>query len=111
MARQENMEIYKLKAELCKTFADYKRLMIINDLRSSEKMVGDLAKTLQIPQAVTSRHLAVLRNGGVVTARRDGTSIYYRLSDSKIADACDIVHEVLLKRMANNKKMAEKLIR
>ena len=110
MARQEDIEIYKLKAELCKTFSDYKRLMILNELRGGEKTVGDLVKTLQIPQAVTSRHLAVLRNGGVVTARRDGTSIYYRLTDPKIAEACDIVHEVLLNQMANSKRMAEKLI-
>ena len=110
MVRQDNVEIYKLKAQLCKTFSDYKRLMILNELRGGERTVGDLVKTLQIPQAVTSRHLAVLRNGGVVSARREGTNIYYKLTDPKIAEACDIVHEVLLNQWANNRKLAETLI-
>ena len=103
-------ELYKLKAELCKTFSDPKRLMIISELRSGEKAVGDLVEILQVPQAVISRHLAVLRNKGVVTTRREGVNIYYSLSNPKIADACDIVHEVLLAQVAKNRELADKFI-
>ena len=109
MAIQDNTELYRLKAELCKTFSDPKRLMIINALRDGEKLVGDLAKRLQVPQAVASRHLAVLRNRGVVTNRRQGTNVYYNLADNKIAEACDMVHEVLLNQILKNKKIAERL--
>ena len=108
--RKDNSELYKLKAELCKTFSDPKRLMIINELRSGEKLVGDLAKVLDIPQAVVSRHLAILRHRGIVTPRRNGVNIYYNLTDPKIAQACDLVHEVLLNQINRNKKLAEKLI-
>lgn len=103
-------ELYKLKAELCKTFADPKRLMIISELRHEEKTVGHLTRVLQIPQAVVSRHLAVLRSRGVVKTRREGVSIYYRLANRKIVDACDIVHEILLEQVAKNREIAEKLI-
>jgi ArsR family transcriptional regulator len=103
-------DLYKLKAELCKTFADPKRLMIINRLRHGEEAVGQLALALQTPQAVVSRHLAVLRHRGIVTARREGVSVYYRLADSRIADACDIVHEILLKQVSKNRELAEKFI-
>jgi len=106
---QHNLELYRLKAELCKTFADPKRLIIIEELRRGEKAVGDLANTLQIPQAVVSRHLATLRERGAVNARREGTNVYYSLTDTKIGDACELVHEILLNQIKKNREFAEKL--
>ena len=67
-----DMELYRSKAALCKVFADPRRLMIINELREGEKMVGDLAKSLEWPQAVISRLLAFLRERGVVIPHRKG---------------------------------------
>lgn len=110
MAKQSDLELYELKAELCKTLSDPKRLIIINQLRSGEKQVGELANTLQIPQAVASRHLALLRNRGVVKPRREGTNVYYSLTDPKIGEACDMVHEVLLNQISKNKELAERLV-
>jgi len=110
MPDRYNAELFKLKAELCKTFADPKRLMIISELRGGEKSVGDLAETLKLPQAVISRHLAVLRGRGVAIARREGVTVCYSLSDGKIAVACDIVHEILLGQVAKNRELAEKLL-
>jgi ArsR family transcriptional regulator len=110
MPDKYDSELYKLKAELCKTFSDPKRLMIISELRGGEKSVGDLVEALRSPQAVVSRHLAVLRNRGAVKTRRDGVSIYYSLSNPRIIDACDIVHEVLLDQIAKNREIADKLI-
>jgi DNA-binding transcriptional ArsR family regulator len=103
-------ELYKLKAELCKTFADPKRLMIISELRHGERTVSHLTQVLQVPQAVVSRHLAVLRSRGVVTTRREGVNVYYSLANRRIVDACDIVHEILLEQVAKNRDIAEKLI-
>lgn len=45
MADKPNLELYKLKAELCKTLSDPKRLIIISELRNGEKQVRDLANT------------------------------------------------------------------
>ncbi|MFH1647971.1 MAG: metalloregulator ArsR/SmtB family transcription factor [Chloroflexota bacterium] len=104
-----NLELYKLKAELCKTFSDPTRLMIISELRGGEKTVGDMVAALESPQAVVSRHLAVLRGKGIVVARREGVNMYYRLTSNRIVDACDIVHEVLLEQVARNRDIAEKL--
>ena len=104
-----NSELFKLKAELCKTFADAKRLAIINELRDGEKTVSALAHTLNVPQAVTSRHLALLRNRGVVRPRREGINVYYRLTDPKIVEACDLIHQVLLNSLTENRELAERL--
>lgn len=104
-----NIELYRRKAELCKTFSDPKRLMIISELREGEKSVNELVAALQVPQAVVSRHLAILRNRGVVVTRREGVNIYYRLTDTKIIEACDIVHEILLDQVARTREIVEKL--
>lgn len=109
MARH-NLELYSLKAKLCKTFADPKRLIIIDELRQGETTVGDLARLLEFPQAVVSRHLAILRDKGVVQYRREGTSVYYSLSDPKIGDACDMVHQILLDQIEKNRELAERLV-
>jgi len=105
-----NLELYELKAELCKTFADAKRLIIIEELRRGETTVGELAKILELPQAVVSRNLAILRDKGVVQFRREGTSVYYSLSDPKIGDACEMVHQILLDQMEKNRALAERLV-
>ena len=107
---QYNLELYKLRAELCKTFSDPRRLIIIDALRGGEKSVGELVQILEVPQAAVSRHLAILRDKGVVTTRREGTTIYYRLIDSKIGEACDLVHEILLNQIEKNRELAERLV-
>jgi ArsR family transcriptional regulator len=109
MTGKYNLEIYKLKAEMCKTFSDPKRLMIISELREGEKSVGEMVAALESPQAVVSRHLAVLRHRGVVKARREGVCIYYSLTNARIVSACDIVHEVLLDQVAKNRDIADRL--
>ena len=110
MRNTYDIELYRRKAELCKTFSDPKRLMIISELREGEKSVNELVAALQVPQAVVSRHLAVLRNRGVVITRREGVNIFYRLTDTKIIEACDIVHEILLDQAARNREIADRLI-
>ena len=109
MPEKYNIELYRLKAELCKTFSDPKRLMIINELRGGEKSVGNLAAVLKIPQAVVSRNLAILRHRGIVKTRREGVNIYYSLSDAKIGEACDLVHKILLEQVAKNREIADKI--
>ena len=110
MTTDNTYELFRLKAELCKTFADPKRLMIITELRAGERSVGDLVAKLGSPQAVVSRHLAVLRNRGIVVARREGTSMYYRLANPRIVEACDIVHSILMDNLARDRELAERLL-
>jgi ArsR family transcriptional regulator, virulence genes transcriptional regulator len=109
MPNKYDFELYKLQAELCKTFSDAKRLIIISELRDGEKSVSELVEVLQSPQAVVSRHLAMLRLHSVVQTRREGLNIYYSLTNPRIVEACDISRQVLLEQVARNKKIAEKL--
>ena len=109
MTGKYDIKLYELKAQLCKTFSDPIRLMIIHELREGERSVGDLQAVLGIPQASVSRHLALLRDRGVVSTRREGKNIIYRLTNPKIGDACDIIHEILIKQIEYGRELAQKL--
>ncbi len=107
MTRKYNFELYKLKAEISKAFSDPKRLIIIAELRNGEKTVTELVDSMGISQAAVSRQLSILRSSGVVVPRRSGNNIFYRLSDTRVCEACDIVHEVLMERLARNRELAD----
>jgi ubiquinone/menaquinone biosynthesis C-methylase UbiE len=67
---------------LLKALADTTRLRILRLLAAEELNVHELTRILQTPQPSISRHLAILRNSEMVTDRRDGTRVYYALSDN-----------------------------
>ena len=60
-------------------FADKTRLQLLYLLRDGEVSVNSLCESLNTSQPKVSRHLAYLRTMNMVTTRRDGKSIYYRL--------------------------------
>lgn len=97
---------YRLHAELCKVLTDPKRLMLIDVLRSGERSVGDLAGEVAMSLPNASQHLAVLRHAGLVSVRRQGTTVFYRLSELRIAEACDIIHAIVAERLAAPQKEA-----
>lgn len=66
---------------LFKALADSTRLRILGLLLAGEVCVCHIHEALRIPQPKASRHLAYLRRSGLVTARRAGTWMHYRLAD------------------------------
>jgi len=88
-------QLHELHARVCKAIADPKRLLIINELRDKELSVGDLCDALSLTQSNVSQHLGILRERGVVTTRRDGTTIYYSLRSQKVVQAVDLLREFM----------------
>ena len=62
--------------------------------------MGELAEVPGLTHPNVSQHLNVMRDAGLVTSRRDGTSIYYRLAYPQITQACDIVCDILRAQIA-----------
>ena len=100
-------ELYELHARICQTLANPTRLKLIDCFRSGEKRVMDLSEELDIPQATVSRHLAVMRQMGVVQARRKAQSVYYKLSSAKITTAYDTMHQFAIEYLERNAKLAQ----
>ena len=86
-----DIERFRAASDICRALADPKRLALLNQLRDGERSAGVLATDLGCTLANASQHLAVLRHAGLVTSRRGGTTIYYRLAIPEILEACDTV--------------------
>jgi ArsR family transcriptional regulator len=65
-----------------RAFSDRNRLRILYLLLTGEMCVGDLVEILQLPQPLTSRHLAYLRKAGLVAVRKAGQWSYYSLAEA-----------------------------
>lgn len=71
-------------AELLKVFGDHTRLRIISALCRSEMCVCDIAKLLGMTQSAISHQLRVLKQARLVSARREGKTIFYSLCDDHV---------------------------
>jgi ArsR family transcriptional regulator len=94
----DELDRYRLHADLCKVLTDPKRLALLNALRSGDRSVGELAEIIRSTLANTSQHLAVMRSAGLVEGARDGTTVRYRLAEPAIIAACDIVSGIVERR-------------
>ena len=79
---------------LFKALADPTRLRLIHLLGDEEVCVCSCVERLKTSQPKVSRHLAYLRRAGLVTTRRDGKWIYYRLINPSDPCASKILREV-----------------
>ncbi len=82
-----NAKIYKL-------LANEKRLEILNNIKHEERSVEELVRILGVSKANVSQHLALLRYAGLVTTRRDGLNVYYKIVDAEIVKPCVILYRL-----------------
>ena len=94
MDANERFEIYRLHAEFCKTLSDANRLLIITELSKNELSVSELTRRLGLQQSNVSKHLSLMREHGLVNGRREGSTIFYSLSDSRIYEAISLLRSV-----------------
>ena len=66
-------------ASLLRSIANEQRLLILCHLVEGELGVGALQARLELSQSALSQHLAVLREAGLVQARRDGLQVFYAI--------------------------------
>lgn len=104
-----DMTIYNLQAGISKTLANPIRLAILHTLRDGEKNVNELTDMLGISQSNLSQHLALMRQVGILKTRKQGTSIYYSVTNPKINQACDMVREVLLDQLSQRHELSQSL--
>jgi DNA-binding transcriptional ArsR family regulator len=86
---------YCMHSSLCRTLANEKRQMILDALRGGEATVSELVERTGISQPNLSQHLSQMRANGVVRTRRDGTHVYYEISNPKLIQAFDLITEVM----------------
>jgi len=84
----------ELVAEFLKHLCHPHRLMIVCALVEGELGVGDLERGLSIRQPSLSQHLGSLREAGIISGRKTGKTVFYRLSDDRAAKLVETLHAV-----------------
>lgn len=103
-------EISQLEADFCFALSDPTRILMLYALNEKPLNVTELTNELEIPQPTTSRHLKVLRERGLVHTVRNGTTIIYHLSDTRLIQALDLLRSVMRDRMTERANLlAEEL--
>lgn len=85
------LRIFDKAAEYFSLLSEPSRLRIIQAICHEERSVQDVVECTGLPQPNVSRHLALLHRSGVLSRRRSGTSVYYRVSDPTITELCRLV--------------------
>lgn len=89
------MRGYEQQARIMKALAHPVRLRILDILRREEECVCHLTSILGQRQPYVSQQLAILREGGLVSDRREGLMIYYSLQDEQVGQVMSRVREML----------------
>ena len=103
-------EITQLEANFCAALSDPSRLLILYALNEGARNVTELSNELSLNQPTTSRHLKVLRERGLVTTIRNGTTITYRLSDPRLIQALDLMRSIMRDRLAYQSSLINETI-
>jgi len=77
-----------------KSISHEQRLLILCQLAQSEMSVGELASALDIRQPTVSQHLARLRSEGIISDRREGTTVYYSVQRTEVLPIIDALYRV-----------------
>jgi len=88
-------DVYKLRAIIIKAMAHPSRLMMINALAEGEKCVCELQRLVGSDLSTVSKHLSVMKNAGIVTDRKEGLKVFYRLRVPCILRFFDCVEAVM----------------
>jgi DNA-binding transcriptional ArsR family regulator len=83
------------QAELCKLFGNASRILILWSLSDRELPVTEIADEVGTSLQNTSQHLALLKEHNIVSARRDGQTIYYRIAENEWLKCCPILTKPL----------------
>src|SRR5215216_2588748 len=98
--------LYDELALVGKALASGRRMELLEVLANGERTVEALASEAGLSVANTSQHLQILRQGGLVTTRRQGTSIYYRLAAPEVFELWRALRSLAAGRLAEVERLA-----
>ena len=90
-------------ARLLKDLAHESRLLVLCLLWEKELTVGEINERVRLSQSALSQHLALLREEGLVSCRRQSQNIYYKLADPKASRILALLHELYCRKGGGKK--------
>lgn len=101
--------LYQLKAEFFKTLGHPARIRVLELLSEREHAVAEMLPDIGIEAANLSQQLAVLRRAGLVTTRKEGSSVYYSLTSPQVADLLRVARQILTGVLSGQIELLEDL--
>jgi len=97
-----NDKTLDLVAERFRVLSDPLRLRLLNALGEGERSVAALVEDTSASQANVSKHLGILLRAGLVSRRKEGLFVYYRVADPGVFRLCDLVCGSIKDRLASD---------
>jgi ArsR family transcriptional regulator len=101
--------VWQLEAEVFRLLGHPTRMRLVESLRGGERTVSELQAVMQLESSGTSQQLNLLRKAGVLSSRKEGTSVYYRVRDPRILQIIDLAREVLTSQLEEQQALLEDL--
>ena len=101
--------VYVVKAQLFRVLGHPVRIRILELLGDGERTVGDLQAQLELDSSGTSQHLGALRQLGLLEARREGTSVYYRIKDPRVSQLLTVARQILTSALSDSQALLSEL--
>ena len=92
--RPTSEENRQKSAAVARALSDPKRLCVLETLASGERSVSELSRDVGCQVPNMSQHLGVLRSAGLVSTRREGTTVYYSLTDPRVIEAYQLIQDL-----------------
>jgi len=83
------------RAGILKAIAHPSRIFIVEKIKDKPYCVCELADMIGIDQSTTSKHLSLLKNAGIIEAKKEGTTVYYSLRCACILDFIGCIENVI----------------
>jgi ArsR family transcriptional regulator len=104
-------DLQTFKARFFRALAHPVRIRILETLIRGDRAVQELQQTLRLDQPVVSQQLAVLRNQGIVTSKKEGLSVRYALRDPAIGELLDVARRIFNNHLVDTQGMLRELQR
>ena len=104
-------ELQRFKAQFFRALAHPTRIRILEALVRRDRTVQELQEQLTLDQPVVSQQLAVLRHQGIVSARKEGSSVRYTLRDPLVGSLLDVARQIFNKRLGDSQGLLRELQR
>jgi ArsR family transcriptional regulator len=104
-------ELQRFKAQFFRALAHPARIRILETLVRRDRTVQELQEQLALDQPVVSQQLAVLRHQGIVSARKEGSSVRYALRDPLVGSLLDVARQIFNNRLGDSQGLLRELQR
>lgn len=101
--------IHQVKADFFKTLAHPARIRVLELLRHGERSVGELIPEVGLEASHLSQQLGILRRANVLQGRKEGSTVYYSVTDARIFELLELAKAILTSTLAESRQLLVEL--